>query len=123
MVFPADVLQVKAFVALADVAPEGVNTFPEPGTHCNSCRTFIHICKALKKKDTGEDIHIKKIMYSSLFCKKLFFRVVRLQLLTETTQQHETLQGQRVSLIQKLNKHFYSCQTTFSPSTVVSIHL
>lgn len=44
LVFPVDVLQVEPFMALADVATKGVDAFPEPGTHCYSCRTLIHIC-------------------------------------------------------------------------------
>lgn len=50
LVFPIDVLQVKPFVALADVATKGVDAFPEPGTHSYSCCTLIHICK--RKNDT-----------------------------------------------------------------------
>lgn len=44
LVFPIDVLQVEAFVALADVASEGVDTFPEAGTHGHAGCTLIHIC-------------------------------------------------------------------------------
>lgn len=49
LVFPIDVLQVKPFMALADVATKGVDAFPEPGTHCKPCCTLIHICKREKK--------------------------------------------------------------------------
>lgn len=45
LVFPIDVLQVKPVVALADVATEGVDAFPEPGTHGYSCCALVHICK------------------------------------------------------------------------------
>lgn len=44
LVFAVDVLQVKAVVALADVASKGVDAFPEPGTHGNACCTLIHVC-------------------------------------------------------------------------------
>lgn len=64
LVFPIDVLQVKAFVALADVATKGVDAFPEPGAHRYSRCALINICKRKKKKDTGhytgENIQTKR---------------------------------------------------------------
>lgn len=44
LVFSIDVLQVEAFVTLADVAAKSVDAFPEPGAHRNPCCTLIHIC-------------------------------------------------------------------------------
>lgn len=44
LVFAVDVLQVEAVVALADVASEGVDAFPEPGTHGDARCTLIHVC-------------------------------------------------------------------------------
>lgn len=65
LVFPIDVLQVKAFVALADVATEGVDAFSEQGTHRSPRCTFIHICRGEKKNYTEEAFfkHQKSFRY------------------------------------------------------------
>lgn len=52
LVFPVGVLQVEAVVALADVASEGVDAFPEPGTRGDAGCTLIHICMHGRKYHT-----------------------------------------------------------------------
>lgn len=44
LIFPIDVLQVKAIMALADVTPKCVDALTETGTNRMACGTFIHIC-------------------------------------------------------------------------------
>lgn len=43
LVFPVDVLQVEAVVALADVASKGVDAFPEAGAHGDAGCALVHI--------------------------------------------------------------------------------
>lgn len=59
LVFPVDVLQVEAVVALADVASEGVDAFPEPGTHGDAGCTLIHICMHGRKYHTHGAVRMK----------------------------------------------------------------
>lgn len=45
LIFPADVLQIKAIMTLADVTPKRVDALTETRTNRLTCCTFIHICK------------------------------------------------------------------------------
>ncbi len=45
LIFPVDVLQVEAIMALADVTPKCVDALTETWTNRLTCGTFIHICK------------------------------------------------------------------------------
>lgn len=69
LIFPIDVLQVKAIMALADVTPKCVDAPTETGTNRMACGTFIHICT------TNTPIH----HFSTLFQAPVWIKVKRSQ--------------------------------------------
>lgn len=76
LVFPVDVLQVEPFMALADVTTKCVDAFPEPGTHCYSCCTLIHICmRKMIQNITMRKYSGEHTMYSSFSHKVPFFEL------------------------------------------------